>query len=144
MERSEGELQVVSGEKDIGGAFHGRVGLWTDKLGEFSQRSFIERLTGTNITIGPHCDYVQWVLQYGYIGFILYLLLFLGLLVSSIKTFSRINRMHGSYLRPYGFIVIAGLIIWFMGAIIYNSSELPDKSYFIIGNAAIFLSMGKD
>lgn len=143
MARSEKEFQVVSGEADVEGAFHGRVGLWKYKLGQFHQRSFVERLTGTNIVVGPHSDYVEWILQYGYVGIILYSTLFFGLLVSSIKTFSRINRMHGSYLQPYGLMVIAGLVIWLMEGIIHNSSKMPDYAYFVIGNAAIFLSMGK-
>jgi len=52
-------------------------------------------------------------------------------------------RINDSYLRPYGFMVVAGLIVWLMEAIIHNSSQMPDYSYFIIGNAAIFLSIGK-
>lgn len=143
MARSKNELQVLSGEADVEGAFHGRVGLWNSILGEFSKRSFIERLNGTNISVGPHSDYVTWVLQNRYVGIILYSILFFGLLVNSIKTLSRINRMHGSYLRPYGFMVIAGLIVWLMGAIIHNSSKMPDYAYFIIVNTAIFLSMSK-
>lgn len=143
MERSEREFKVVSGESDVEFALHGRVGLWKYKLEQFNQKPLIDRLTGTNISTGPHSDYVQWVLQYGYIGIVLYSILFLGLLVSSIKTVSRINRMHGSYLRPYGFMVIAGLIIWLMEGIIHNSSQYPDYAYFIIGNTAIFLSISK-
>jgi len=143
MKRSENEFQVISGEADIESAFHGRVGKWRDKLKQFSEKPLIDRVTGTNIGIGPHGDYVEWVLKYGYIGIVLYSMLFLGLLVSSIKTFSRINRIDNSYLRPYGLMVIAGLIIWLVGAIIYNSSQVPDFAYFTIGNTAIFLSMGK-
>lgn len=143
MARSEQEFKIASGEADIEGAFHGRVGKWKDKLKQFSEKPLIDRVLGTNIGTGPHSDYVEWVLQYGYVGIILYNILFLGLLVSSIKTFSRINRMHGSYLRPYGLMVIAGLVIWLMEAIIHNSSQMPDYAYFVIGNTAIFLSMGK-
>lgn len=143
MERSEREFQVVSGEADVEGAFHGRVGTWRYKLEQFKQKPLIDRLAGTNIGVGPHSDYVEWVLRYGYVGIILYGILFFGLLVSSIKTLSRINRTHGSYLWPYGFMVIAGLIIWLMEGIIHNSSQMPDYAYFIIGNTAIFLSMSK-
>ena len=143
VKRSENEFQVLSGEAVVEGAFHGRVGLWKYKLEEFKQKPLIDRLTGTDIAIGPHSDYVKWLLQYGYIGIILYLILFLSLLVGSIKTFFRINRIHDSYLRPYGLMIITGLVIWLIEAIIHNPSEMPDYSYFIIGNTAIFLSMGK-
>jgi hypothetical protein len=40
-------------------------------------------------------------------------------------------------------MVIAALVIWLMVAIICNSSQMPDYAYFVIGNTAIFLSMGK-
>jgi len=143
MKRTEAEFQVVSGERDFEGALHGRVGLWKNKLEQFNEKPLIDRLIGTNINIGPHSDYVIWVLQYGYIGIILYIMLFFGLLLSSIRTLSRINRIGNSYLWPYGLMVIAGLVIWLMEAIIHNSSKMPDYSYFIIGNTAIFLSMGK-
>jgi hypothetical protein len=141
MDRSEGEFQVASGESNIDGAFNGRMGLWRERLGQFNQRTFIERLTGTEMSIGPHNDYVQWVLKYGYIGITLYILLFLSLLVCSVRM---LLRIHDSYLRPYGFMVVAGLIIWLTEAIIHNSSQMPEYSHFIIGNAAIFLSMGKN
>ena len=143
MARSEGEFQVLSGEANVEAAFHGRLGNWKYRLKQFSEKPLIDRVTGTNIGTGPHSDYVECVLRYGYIGIVVYIMLFLGLLVISIKTLSRINRTHGSYLRPYGFIVIAGLIIWLMEAIIHNTSQYPDYAYFIIGNTAIFLSMGK-
>ncbi|MGB2866544.1 MAG: O-antigen ligase family protein, partial [Sedimentisphaerales bacterium] len=141
MDRSEREFQVVSGEADAESAFHGRGSLWKSKLDEFNQRPFIERLSGTNISTGPHSDYVQWLLQYGYIGIILYILLFPVLLVCSVRM---LFRTKDSYLRPYGFMVVAGLIVWLMEAIIHNSSQMPDYSYFIIGNAAVFLSAGKN
>lgn len=142
--RSEREFQIISGEADVEGAFHGRVGGWRYKLKQFNEKPLIDRLlTGTNIGIGPHSDYVEWLLRYGYIGIALYSMLFFGLLVSSIKTLSRINRTHGSYLQPYGLMVIAGLVIWLMEAIIHNSSQMPDYAYFVIGNTAIFLSMSK-
>jgi len=143
MTRSEHELKVLSGEADVGSSLHGRVGLWKYKLEQFNQKPFIDRLTGTNLGTGPHSDYIEWVLKYGYIGIILYFILFFGLLLSSIQTFSRINRIGNSYLRVYGLVVIAGLIIWLVGAMIYNSSQYPDHAYFVIGNTAIFLSMGK-
>jgi len=143
MERSEAELQVISGERDVEFALHGRVGTWKYKLEQFNEKPLIDRLTGTNINIGPHGDYVIWVLQYGYIGIILYMILFFGLLLSSVRTLSRINRLGNSYLRPYGLMVIAGIIVWLILAIVQNSSELPPYSHFIIGNTAIFLSMGK-
>lgn len=143
MARSEQEFKIASGEADVEGAFHGRVGKWRDKLKQFSEKPLIDRVIGAKMSTGPHSDYVEWVLKCGYIGITLYIILFLGLLVSSIKTLSRINRTHGSYLQPYGFIVIAGLIIWLMEGIIHNSSQMPDYAYFIIGNTAIFLSMGK-
>ena len=141
MDRSEKEFQVVSGETNVNFAFHGRMGLWKYKLEEFNQRTFIERLTGTEIGTGPHGDYIQWLLQYGYIGIILYIVLFPGMLVCSIRMLFRTNDSH---LRPYGFMVVTGLIVWSMGAIMYNSSQMPDYSYFIIGNAAIFLSASKN
>jgi len=143
IERSEQEFQVISGEVDVESAFHGRVGLWKDRLEQFSKKPLIDRLTGANVGVGPHSDYVNWILNCGYIGITLYFILFFGLLVSSIKTLSRINRIGNSYLQMYGLIVIAGLIIWLMEGIIHNSSQMPDYSYFIIGNTAIFLSMGK-
>ena len=56
---------------------------------------------------------------------------------------SRINKLEYSYLWPYGLMIIAGLIIWLEEGIIHNPSHYPDYSYFIIGNTAIFLSMGR-
>lgn len=138
--RSEKEFQVISGNVKVEGAFHGRVGLWKEKIKEFNERPLFERLTGTNISVGPHSDYIHWVLQYGYIGILLYILLFPGLLLCSIRTLFTINN---SYLRLHGFMVIAGLIIWLTEAIIHNSSQIPEYSYLIIGNTAIFLSMSK-
>lgn len=141
VKRSENEFAVVSGEANVESAFHGRVGHWEDKLEQFNEKPFFERLTGTNIGIGPHGDYVEWLLKYGYIGIILYCILFFGLLLSSIRMFFRITRIGNSYLQPYGIMVIAGLIIWLMEGVIHNSSQMPDYSYFIIGNTAIFLSL---
>jgi len=141
--RSEQEFKIASGEADVEFALHGRVGLWKYKLEQFSKKPLIDRLTGANVGIGPHSDYVTWLLCYGYIGIILYFILFFGLLLSSIQTFSRINRIGNSYLQMYGLMVIAGLIIWLVGSMIYNSSQYPDHAYFVIGNTAIFLSMGK-
>ena len=93
--------------------------------------------------IGPHSDYVEWLLRYGYIGIALYFILFLSLLSCSIRNFFRVKRLDSSYLQPYGLMVITGLIIWLIEGIIHNSSQMPDYSYFIIGNTAIFLSISR-
>lgn len=136
--RSESEFQIIAGEADVEGALHGRVSLWKTQLEKFNQCTFIEKLTGTDISIGPHCDYVEWMLRYGYIGIALYLILFPSLWFYSIRMLPVISN---SNLRAYGFMVTAGLFIWLIEAIIHNSSQYPDYSYFIIGNTAIFLSM---
>ena len=143
IQRSEKEFEVVSGEADIGAAFHGRFGSWEYKLEQFKEEPLIDRLIGSKINIGPHGDYVMWLLQYGYIGVVFYCTLFFCLLWTSIRIFSKIYIMYDSYLQSYGLMVIAGLTVWLLGAIIYNSSDYPDYAYFIIGNAAIFISVGK-
>ena len=140
MMRSKDEFQVISGEIEVDAAFHGRAGLWKYKIEQFRQTPLIDKIIGTNIGTGPHGDYVEWLLKCGYIGISLYSILFFCLLVSSIRTFSRINKTQDYYMRPYGLMVIAGLIIWLLEAIIHNSSQMPDYSYFIIGSTAIFLS----
>jgi len=144
MTRTEQELQVFSGETDVQYAFDGRLGLWKDRLEQFSEKPLIDKLIGSNVGIGPHGDYITWILCYGYVGFTLYIVLFIGLLLSSMRTYLRINRMDSYFLRPYGLMIIAGLTVWLIGALIYNSSQYPDYSYFIIGNTAIFLSVSKN
>jgi len=139
--RSEFELKVVRGDAAIEYGFHGRVSLWKDKLQEFNQLPFVNRLRGTDIRIGPHNDYVQWMFTYGYIGVALYILLLLILFTNIFKNIMWAREKDVPYLCAYGLLAFAGIIIWIMEGIIHNVSQYLDYSYMIIGNGAIFLAL---
>jgi len=144
LTRSESEIRVFKGEIERNYALHGRFGLWVDKFQRFNKYSLLEKLVGSNITIGPHGDYIQWVLSYGYIGAILYLILISTLFFGSIRSFMNINRAEETQkIRSYGLMVLASLVIWIIGSFIYNPTASPDLSYFVLGNTAIFLYISK-
>lgn len=140
VKRSDSEFKVLRGEINIEYGFHGRVGIWKNRIEEFNQRSFLERLVGTNLIIGPHGDYMQWLLSFGYVGLFLYIFFLIRVIQSTIKAYSNIIK-ENSILRAYGLMTMASLFIWIIGAFIYNSSAYPEFSYFIIGNSSIFLSL---
>lgn len=144
INRSKGEFDVITGNAAIEFGLHGRVSLWQYKLNLFEHSSLLERVVGTNITVGPHSDYINWLLQYGYIGVTLYISLLLSLLVATIRAVLKIDSKQNLHLRSYGLMVIAGIIIFAVEGFVHNPSQYPDYSYFIIGNAAIFLSMSKN
>jgi len=140
--RSESEIKAVKGELPVDYAFHGRMSLWQRKLSDFNSRSFLQRLIGTPIGVGPHSDYFQWLFSHGYIGLFLYLFLLIKLFNGCLGKMRRTKNinMRTDYVA-YGQMVIAGLIIWILEAFIHNPSYYLDYSYMIIGNAAIFLNL---
>jgi O-antigen ligase len=138
--RSEGEILVLKGDAGIEAAFHGRVGTWGKKLSEFNDRPLFDKFSGTYISIGPHGDYVGWLIQRGYIGILLYFVLMCSLIKSSIKTVRNISDYD---YKVFGIMSCTSLICWVIAALIHNPSQYPDYMYFIMGSTAIFLSLGR-
>ncbi|MHA1343263.1 MAG: hypothetical protein ACTSQG_04715 [Promethearchaeota archaeon] len=141
VNRSSNEIKALKGEIPLEYSFHGRVSLWKDKLQNLNKSSFIEKMMGNKSGIGPHSDYVQWILSYGYIGISIYIFFILKLFFGSLGVLNNLIRRNQDYLRSYGLMVFAGLIIWIFEGFIHNVSQMPDYSYMIIGNISIFLAM---
>ena len=141
--RSESEISVVTGDKDISAGLHGRVDLWQNSYAKFSTLPLQKQMFGSQIDIGPHGDYVTWLLEYGYIGLFFYITLFL-LFVYQVSVWLYMVSKYSSFrlfffLSKFGFMVLISLFVWLMSAWVHNPSSYPDYSYFILGNVGIFL-----
>ena len=141
--RSESEYVMVSERQNIDAGLHGRVGKWRNSLDRFSREPFLAQFIGTHINIGPHGDYITWLLSYGYIGVLFYITFFVLLLFSLIRTVYFFREKGVILFVNYSIMCITSTLVWLVGAIIYNPSQYPDFMYFILGNAAIALSMKK-
>lgn len=137
--RSTYEIEVLRGEREIRMGLHGRVSRWENNLTSFfSNYSFEEQLIGTDLQIGPHGDYVTWLIGFGWFGLLLYAYLIGGLLY---RTWRLRRWTIDPFLKHFGTTVILGLIIWIIMAISTNPSLMPDFAYFVMGNASIYIGM---
>lgn len=137
--RSAKEFEVLEGTRDVSQGFHGRIGRWEDSFESFYyDYGFTEKVIGTDIYIGPHGDYAYWLLSYGMIGISLYLL-FMFTMIRYSLLYSRRAQM--PKIRALGQMVFIAWLVWAVTAIATNSSFMPDYSYFIIGNTAVFFGL---
>jgi O-antigen ligase len=135
--RSQYEIEVLRGERDIAYGMHGRIGRWDKNLDTFfNDYSILDQLVGTDLYIGPHGDYFFWLFKYGFIGLLLYLSFIFSLLF---RVKNRVKRVSLPFHKYYGAAVLLGIIIWMLMAISTNPSFMPDFGYFVLGNGAVFL-----
>jgi len=137
--RSEKEVQILLGERDIAQGMHGRVGRVQRTWDKFNKEyTFFERLVGTPIFIGPHGDYAFWLYWYGYIGIIFYIFFFFKLSKKCIENFNMVKNH--TLLAALGIVSLAAIIVWLLTAVATNSSMIVDYGYFVLGTSSIFIS----
>jgi O-antigen ligase len=139
LARSAGEIEVLRGNRELRYSLHGRINRWDNVVNIFlADYSLEQQLFGTDLQIGPHGDYITWLVHFGWIGIALYLLLIIKLIY---KTWKYRRKTKDSFLKHYGTTALTGLIVWVIMAITTNPSFMPDFSYFVMGNVSIFLSL---
>ena len=139
VQRSQKEIEIIQGKRDVHFALHGRVGRWQRFYEVFTQRfSFVEQLVGTNLYLGPHGDYFFWLFYYGIIGLILYLRFLAKLLTQCVN---KLRFTKAIFFRYYGTMAVTSIFVWLVTAISTNPSFIPDFGYFVLGNVSIFLAL---
>ena len=136
--RSEYEFEVLKGERDIEYLGHGRVGRWMYFGEKFMDYEFSKILLGAGLNIGPHGDWLYWLFMYGFIGLILYLKFYLGLLRVLYKIYKKVKN--NSQLKTLGIASLAGMTIFLIiGAFVSNSSMIIDYQIVIMGLSSLFI-----
>lgn len=139
MARSGGELEVLRGNRELRYAMHGRFYRWEGAVNAFlTDYSLDQQLFGTDLHIGPHGDYVTWLIAYGWMGIAIYLGLLLRLVYQTWK-FRR--NVKDAFLKHYGTTALTGMLAWMIMAVTTNPSLMPDFAYFVMGNVSIFISL---
>lgn len=139
LARSASEIEVLQGNRELRYSLHGRISRWDEAVKLFlTDYPLEQQLFGTDLSIGPHGDYVTWLILFGWIGILLYFLLILKLLY---KTWKFRRKTSDIFLKHYGTTALTGLIVWVIMAITTNPSLMPDFAYFVMGNVSIFISL---
>ena len=114
------DIEVYSGERDEGQAFHGRMSRWERMWGDFAVQPVTSQFFGVPlsikepykyITAGTHNDYLRVIFLSGFIGLVVYLLFLFNI-------FLRIKNLTA----PYKFLLLGALLTM----VLYSISTAPN------------------
>ncbi len=114
------DIEVYSGEREEGQAFHGRMSRWERMWGDFSEQPVTSQFFGVPlsikepykyITAGTHNDYLRVIFLSGFIGLVVYLLFLFNI-------FLRIKNLTA----PYKFLLLGA---W-LTMVLYSISTAPN------------------
>lgn len=134
--RSQLEFEVLRGERETSYAMHGRVGRIQGKSETFFEKPFFEKMLGPMVFLGPHGDFFNFLFFYGIIVLSLYIWFFSYLLL---KVLRLTLKLTSNFDKQLGYLVLGSLVAWIVIGVSMNVFFLPDYSYIILGNAALFI-----
>jgi O-antigen ligase len=76
------EITELLSETEYRTMFTGRVGMWQDIWQEFNESTFLQKLFGTGLSSNAHSSYFFLLLQIGWLGLLLYLVLNISLILA--------------------------------------------------------------
>jgi hypothetical protein len=123
-----GEFFTISDKNDIKYLFHGRLGRWLIYLEEFSNLPNIIQYFGGYAVTKPwifehalHNDFLRLIFSLGYVGFFLYILFIVYILIFSFK----VKDISGKYL------ILASIFLLLLYSITLTPTTYMDLSFMI-------------
>lgn len=119
------DLLVLAGERSSATALHGRMTVWTDMYNQVTDMNLFQKLIGLNYSIyssqTAHNDFIRVFMMIGFLGLLIYLLIFL-------------KSLYFSYKESFAFKYLGLAVIFTTG--LFSISTTP--SFFTFSSIPIF------